>query len=96
MAVDPLEIQLTPEQRSELARLADATGKPWAEVLKEALGSYRPLGTRNGNNQESDESLFDALSRDGLIGCIKDAPPDLSTNPKYMEAFGRDDPCRTD
>jgi antitoxin component of RelBE/YafQ-DinJ toxin-antitoxin module len=24
----------------------------------------------------------------GIIGCIKDTPPDLSTNPKYMEGFG--------
>jgi hypothetical protein len=34
-------------------------------------------------------SLFDALSARGLIGCLKDAPPDLSTNPKYMEGFGQ-------
>jgi hypothetical protein len=24
----------------------------------------------------------------GLIGCIKDGPSDLSTNPKHMEGFG--------
>jgi hypothetical protein len=24
----------------------------------------------------------------GFIGCIKDGPSDLSTNPKYMEGFG--------
>jgi excisionase family DNA binding protein len=27
---------------------------------------------------------------DQFIGCLKDLPPDLSTNPKYMEGFGRD------
>ena len=24
-----------------------------------------------------------------LVGCVKDAPSDLSSNPKYMEGFGR-------
>lgn len=27
---------------------------------------------------------------DKFIGCLKNLPPDLSTNPKYMEGFGRD------
>jgi hypothetical protein len=35
-----------------------------------------------------EESAYDAFERAGLIGCIKDGPSDLSTNPKYMEGFG--------
>ena len=34
-------------------------------------------------------TMYDALLEHGLIGCLKDAPPDLSTNPKYMEGFGQ-------
>jgi predicted DNA-binding antitoxin AbrB/MazE fold protein len=34
-------------------------------------------------------TLFDLLDKAGLIGCINDGPPDLSTNPKYMEDFGK-------
>jgi predicted DNA-binding antitoxin AbrB/MazE fold protein len=34
-------------------------------------------------------TLFELLDKAGLIGCVKDAPPDLSTNPKYMEGFGK-------
>jgi hypothetical protein len=26
------------------------------------------------------------------LGCIDDGPPDLSTNPKYMEGFGEHEP----
>lgn len=33
-------------------------------------------------------SFYDVFERAGLIGCIKDAPLDLSTNPKYLEGFG--------
>lgn len=36
-----------------------------------------------------DESFFDAATRLGFIGCIKNTPSDLSTNPKYMEGFGK-------
>lgn len=40
-----------------------------------------------GNGAEP--TLYDLLDKAGLIGCIKDAPPDLSSNPKYMEGFGK-------
>jgi len=33
-------------------------------------------------------TLFESMSKAGLIGCVKDAPSDLSTNPRYMEGFG--------
>lgn len=35
-------------------------------------------------------TLYDAMNERGLIGFMEDAPPNLSTNPKYMEGFGRD------
>lgn len=34
-------------------------------------------------------TLYDVLNEAGLIGCIKDAPPDLSSNPAHMEGFGK-------
>ncbi len=44
---------------------------------------------RTVNADGSVRTLYDALSERGLIGFMKDAPPDLSTNPKYMEGFGQ-------
>ena len=35
-------------------------------------------------------SCLDIARRVGLVGVYKDAPSDLSTNPKHMEGFGRD------
>jgi hypothetical protein len=35
-------------------------------------------------------TLYDALNARGLIGFMTDAPSDLSTNPIYMEGFGKD------
>jgi predicted DNA-binding antitoxin AbrB/MazE fold protein len=39
---------------------------------------------------DSDKTLFDVLNEAGWIGSIKDGPTDMSTNPKYMEGFGKD------
>jgi predicted DNA-binding antitoxin AbrB/MazE fold protein len=47
-----------------------------------------PATTSNGAD-DSDRTLFDVLNEGGWIGSIKDGPPDLSTNPKYMEGFGK-------
>ena len=51
-------------------------------VIREALEAYfadekRPI-----------KGSFAELAGD-LIGCIKGGPPDLATNPKYMEGYGR-------
>jgi len=44
-----------------------------------------------GNGQELAEepTFFELLDEVGLVGCVKGAPPDLSTNPKHMEGFGK-------
>lgn len=49
-------------------------------------------GRKNGrptNGAKPEEKDWDTLIRK-YAGCLKDLPPDLSTNPKYMEGFGRD------
>jgi predicted DNA-binding antitoxin AbrB/MazE fold protein len=46
----------------------------------ETANSVRP--------EETGQTLYEIMDEAGLIGCIDDAPSDLSTNPKYMEGFG--------
>ena len=44
----------------------------------------------NGQHMEVTEAtFFEVLDEVGLVGCIKAAPSDLSTNPKYLEGFGK-------
>jgi len=38
---------------------------------------------------KDEPTLYQLLNQAGLIGCVKDAVSDLSTNPKYMEGFGK-------
>jgi hypothetical protein len=86
MSTPPDQISLTNQQRERLARLAEETGRPWTELLDEALAAYHPQSI--SPNGGGGESFFDRASRLGLIGCVEGGPPDLSTNPKYMEGFG--------
>ena len=86
MATSPDEIKLTDQQQRQLAILADLAGKPWAEVLGEALTRYQSIQLATENR--GDESFYDRAKRLGLIGCVEGGPPDLSTNPKHMEGFG--------
>jgi hypothetical protein len=61
------------------------------ELLRAALEALEVRRNPTGNGKEgpSGESALDALSRHGLVGCILGGPPDVSTNPKYMEGFGQ-------
>jgi hypothetical protein len=57
-------------------------------VLDEFVVSGAPKGTQP---EEAEETVFDVLSKAGLIGCLKsdaNAPRDLATNPIHMEGFG--------
>jgi hypothetical protein len=89
MAVDPSDIQLTPEQQKWLAAISHESGKPWPIVFSEALARYRVEDSLSTDSDGSQESFYDAAVRVGLLGSIDDAPPDLSTNPRHMEGFGR-------
>jgi hypothetical protein len=40
-------------------------------------------------------STYELLDAVGLIGCVKGAPKDLSTNKKYFAGFGESKPRRS-
>jgi hypothetical protein len=42
------------------------------------------------DRQVSPENCLQLAERLGILGSIKGLPPDLTTNPDYMEGFGRD------
>ncbi len=69
MAIDPQQIELNDEQRKALARVAEQTGRPWSEVLSEALRRSRP-SVSPSMGQEPQGSPYDALKSDGLIGIV--------------------------
>ena len=51
-------------------------------MIREALEQYLAA-------PEKGESFYDLALRTGFLGAGKNLPPDLSTNKKYFEGFGR-------
>ena len=89
MATNPHEIHLTLQQQQALAELARRTGRPWSELLEEAVSAVaRQTATAPMHSSGDDQSLFERLRQRGLVGCLSTAPRDLSTNAAYMEGFG--------
>lgn len=82
-------LQIGADLERRVEELARISGMAPVDVVREALEEYV---ARRGNGSATceDESLFDRAKRAGLIGCLNGSPSDLSTNPKYMEGFGRD------
>lgn len=66
----------------EIARASRSQGITKSEFLRRAAQFY--LEQQTG---KSFVSAYDMAPH--LAGCIKGTPPDLSTNPRYMDDFGK-------
>ena len=69
---------------AELEAKAKRLSKSKSEIVRDALD-----WDLHAPGQPSEISAYDALEAIGVIGCVDDLPPDLSTNRKYMEGYGR-------
>lgn len=47
------------------------------------------IGRQAENGQTGGPTLYEVFAEAGLIGCMKDASADLSTNPQHLEGFGQ-------
>ncbi len=81
MAASRLTIRLDSHLRRRLGRLARQQAKRASELVREALESFC-------QNQEAQPTCFDIAQKAGLIGAARELPPDLSTNPQYLEGLG--------
>jgi hypothetical protein len=88
MAIDPNCIQLTAAQRQFIADLAERQGRSPQEVLADILGP-ESVRRRNGHHVVPSASAHEVGQRFGLFAALENGPPDLSTNPRYLEGFGQ-------
>ena len=65
-------------------RLTPEEQRKLSEKLREA-------GIATNGGAEDTRTMLEALEELGIPGSITDGPGDLSTNPKHMEGFGKDD-----
>jgi len=83
MASDRISVRVSTQLQKGLAAFAQSTGKTEAEIVRAAIDEYL-------QNHSKQVTAFDVAKAAGLIGCVKGGPTDRSTNPKYMEEFGRE------
>lgn len=81
MAIDPNEFD-------DILKKFDKLTPKEREELIDRL--ERRQATAN-NGGQAGRSVLEAFKSRGLAGSIEDTPPDWSTNPKYMEGFGKND-----
>ena len=76
-----ISIRLTSDLDRRLAATATRTGKRESTLVREALERQLP-------RSEPTQTAYDLALKAGLIGDVKGAPPDLSTNPRHFDGFG--------
>ncbi|VGO18455.1 ribbon-helix-helix domain-containing protein [Pontiella sulfatireligans] len=79
-----LTLKIPETMAAELASEAKEHSVSKSEVVRSALDEYL-----HNPERKKEPSAYDVAKALGVIGCIKDGPEDLSTNPKHMEGFSR-------
>ena len=75
-----ISVRISERLCERLAAEAAATGRRESDLVREALAEY--LASRDRG-----ESAYEVAKRLKLLGCARDALPDLSTNPDHFEGF---------
>jgi Arc/MetJ-type ribon-helix-helix transcriptional regulator len=79
-----ISLKLADELLRELERAARERGQSKSEVVRVALAQF----LSNGQRAESTRPISALELAGDLVGCAE-GPGDLSTNPKYMEGYGK-------
>jgi predicted DNA-binding protein len=82
MASQRISVRVSPGIARRLKERSRATGTRESEVVREALEEYL-------SKSDDEQTAFDLAQKAGLIGCIRGAPKDLSTNKRYFKGFGK-------
>ena len=82
MHVETLSIRLSKAERTALRRAAKKVKISQGQLVRKALHAYGVVP-----DEKAAPSAYDLVKH--LIGKYKDGPGDLSSNPRYMEGFGR-------
>jgi predicted transcriptional regulator len=78
-----ISVRISQALRQRIAAMVRKSGRTESDIAREALEDYC-------EKQSAEKSAYDVFFEAGLIGDATGLPADFSTNPKYMEGFGRD------
>jgi hypothetical protein len=82
MASGRVTVRLDAETCRRLEMFAALRAKTLSDLVREALSGYLP-------SDAQDRSCYDLARDQGLVGAVRNAPRDLSTNRKRLQGFGR-------
>lgn len=82
MASQRISVRVPRGIAQRLKERSRVTGARESEVVREALEKYL---SADGEQQ----TAYDLARKAGLIGCIRGAAKDLSTNKRYFKGFGK-------
>ena len=82
MASHRITIRIPEALGQRLASRSRMKGQTESELVREALENY--LG-----QSKEERSAYELAQEAGLIGSVKRAPRDLSTNRRHLEGFGK-------
>lgn len=74
-------MKVTPEEKRKIKELAKRRKMSQSELIIDLVNKE----SLNENSDQQKQSLLDIV---GELAGIYEAPPDLSTNKKYMEGYG--------
>jgi len=77
-----LSLKVSESLDRKLAAVVKRRRIPKSVVVREAIEQYLD------ESREGRGGSFLELAGD-LVGCVKNAPSDLSSNPKYMDGYGK-------
>ena len=76
-----VSVRFSAELRKRLAAAARRTGVRESELVRDAVENHLAA-------EDKKLTAYDLANAAGLIGTVKGAAPDLSTNPDHFEGFG--------
>ena len=82
MASNRITVRVPQALTARLCNLSRATGTTESKLVREALENY--LG-----HSGAKRSAYDLAEEAGIIGSVRNAPRDLSTNPRHLKGFGK-------
>jgi len=82
MASNRITIRIPGDLGDRLRHRSRILGHSESKLVRQALESY--LGQPDG-----ERPAYELAAEAGLIGCVRRAPRDLSTNPRHLNGFGR-------
>jgi predicted DNA-binding protein len=82
MASNRITVRVPQALTARLRNHSRVKGTTESELVREALENYL-------ERSEGERSAFDLAQDAGIIGLARNAPKDLSTNPRHLKGFGK-------